>query len=275
MIWTTQPRSDLGGHKAIVTGQGRPIVLFHGVGLRAEAWAAQIADLQADYQIIAPDMPGHGAAPCPPVPMPLAGYAQNLARVLEALEEPALIVGHSMGALIALELASHRPDRVCGVAALNAVFQRNPAAAAAVRARAESLTGDSLPDPDPTLTRWFGASDTPERRACDQWLRSADPRGYKWAYSAFAQTLGPEPRDLRAIACPVLFATGADEPNSTPEMSQQMAQETPDSQALIIEGAAHMLPMTHPDTINAALRRLAARVWPAPSGPRPDTVERN
>jgi pimeloyl-ACP methyl ester carboxylesterase len=207
--------------------------------------------------------------------MSVAGYAKTLESVLEALEAPALIVGHSMGALIALELACHRPDRVCGVAALNAVFQRSPTAAAAVRARAESLTGDGLPDPAPTLTRWFGTSDTPARRACTAWLRSVDPRGYKWAYSAFAQTLGPEPRDLHAIACPVLYATGADEPNSTPEMSQRMAQETPNALVLIVDGAAHMLPMTHPDTTNEALRRLAARVWPAPSGPKPDTAERS
>ena len=74
------------------------------------------------------------------------------------------------GAMIALDLAVRHPHLVKGVAALNAIYRRSPKAAEAVRRRATELsaTGDS--DPEATLTRWFGDRDTPERRACREWL---------------------------------------------------------------------------------------------------------
>ena len=70
--------------------------------------------------------------------MALADYAEA---ALAVLAEPALIVGHSMGAMIALDMAVRHPEMVRGVAALNAVFERDAAAAAAVAVLAESAAG--------------------------------------------------------------------------------------------------------------------------------------
>jgi pimeloyl-ACP methyl ester carboxylesterase len=53
--------------------------------------------------------------------------------------------------------------------------------------------------------------------------------------------------------------TGAQEPNSTPAMSRAMADLAPDGQAVIIEGAAHMLPMTHREEVNTHLLSFAER----------------
>ncbi|MFD2856780.1 alpha/beta fold hydrolase [Seohaeicola zhoushanensis] len=61
---------------------------------------------------------------------------------------------------------------------------------------------------------------------------------------------------------PALFMTGEAEPNSTPAMSRAMAELAPQGQALVVPGAAHMLPMTHPDVVNAALLDLAADCLP-------------
>ncbi|MFC4670122.1 alpha/beta fold hydrolase [Seohaeicola nanhaiensis] len=258
MIWTTRPRSDLGGLAAITAGEGPLVLLLHGVGLRAEAWNAQIDALSARYRVVAPDLPGHGGSA--PVGIErLGAYTDAVARLLD---EPALVVGHSMGALIALDLAGRYPDLVDGLAALNSVFRRSDSARAAVRARAETLDGQSVADPTPTLRRWFGETQSPERAACEAWLRGIDPEGYRAAYNVFARSDGPSSASLRALAVPALFMTGEAEPNSTPAMSRAMADLAPQGQAVIVPGAAHMLPMTHTEVVNAALLDLAADCLP-------------
>ena len=65
-----------------------------------------------------------------------------------------------------------------------------------------------------------------------------------------------------------LFMTGGHEPNSTPAMSRRMASLVSDGMALIVEDAAHMMPMTHPSEVNQALRQFAREV-PAMSGIEP------
>lgn len=260
MMPTTLQRSEIAGLSAIETGDGQPVLLLHGVGLQAEAWGAQIKALAGAYHVIAPDMPGHGQSRLMEGVETLADYATAIAQVLDQQPVPALVIGHSMGAMIALELAIRMPQKVSGVAALNAVFRRSPKAAAAVKARANSLDGITTPDPTPTLTRWFGAKPSAARTSCEKWLRTADPKGYKQAYTAFANADGPRKDALTALACPALCVTGAQEPNSTPQMSRAMAAQAPLGQALIIEGAAHMMPMTHADQVNTALMAFAQQV---------------
>ncbi len=238
------------------------MLLLHGVGLQAEAWRAQIKMLSGNYHVIAPDMPGHGQSPGRPCLVTVAEYAQAYVPVLKSLPEPALVVGHSMGAMIALELARCAPDNIKAVAALNAIFERSPEAAAAVQSRAGALDEAGVPNPAPTLARWFGAAQSPERSACESWLRAADPSGYKQAYTAFAHSDDPKQSTLEALACPALFATGALEPNSTPEMSNAMAKLAPQGRALILDGAAHMMPMTHADEVNCALWDFTQEIWP-------------
>ena len=257
MTWTTRQRSDVGELAAIVKGRGPLILMIHGVGLRAEAFAGQIDALAQDHRVIAIDVPGHGESAMMPGLADIAAYTDVCAATFS---EPALVVGHSMGAMIALDMAHRYPDRLRGVAALNAVFDRSDEAAAAVRNRANSLDGKTVADPEPTLTRWFGDSPSVERDACRSWLTSVDPAAYKSAYAAFATSNVPRAAALQALSCPVLFATGAAEPNSTPQMSLTMAGHAPDGQAVVIAGAAHMMPMTHVSQVNEALLQFAQRV---------------
>ena len=241
MTWTTRPRSDFGTLQAVRAGEGPCVLLLHGVGLRAEAWGAQIDALSPDHQVIAPDM-----GP------PARSLSEYTRRVAEGMDGPAWVVGHSMGAMMALDLAVNYPEKVLGVAALNAIYRRSPEATKAVRARAALLDGRTNPDPETPLTRWFGAAPSPERDACAQWLTTVDPAAYRAAYTVFAHEDGPARLDT--LTCPALFLTGAEEPNSTPAMSHAMAAAAPQGTAHIIEGAAHMMPMTHPAAVNAYLR---------------------
>lgn len=255
MTWTTRPRSDFGNLAAIRSGEGRPLVLLHGVGLRAEAWAVQIESLSQNWSVIAPDLPGHGESPILLGQPVLRDYVDQVAL---AIGEPVCIAGHSMGAMIALDLAIRYPDKVRCVAALNAIYRRTVEAASAVQRRAAGLDGVHAADPSGPLARWFGDVTSPEALACEGWLTNVAPAGYKAAYNVFAREDGPADAGLTSLEPPALFATGTAEPNSTPAMSHAMAALVPDGRAIFLEGAAHMMPMTHPEAVNKMLAAFFA-----------------
>ena len=141
---------------------GPPVVLIHGVGLRADTWGAQIETLAQDYRVYAFDTPGRGgSAPVGENPT-LADYTDRFAEAIATLDEPALVAGHSMGALIVLDLGIRYPALVSGVAALNGVFRRSDAAKKGAQGRAADLTAGKSADLGATLPRWFG--DTPNWR---------------------------------------------------------------------------------------------------------------
>ena len=238
MTWTSRRRSDFGPLRAIVAGAGPSVVMIHGVGLRAEAWAKQIDAMRERFRVVAVDLPGHGESPVPSPDMKLRDFSDTIA---SSLGSPALVVGHSMGAMIALDIAVRHRQRVQGVAALNAIFQRERAAAEAVRLRADSLDGRTVAEPEPTLTRWFGEALSSERDACKAWLRSVDPEAYRTAFSVFAREDGLAPATLATLSCPAFFMTGAKEPNSTPAMSRAMADLAP-------KGSVQIVDPLHPDT---------------------------
>lgn len=249
-MWTTRPRSKNAGIASIKQGDGHRLLLIHGVGLRAEAWNAQIDCLSNKFRVIAADMPGHGESDR------IEGKAELMAftsRMVSAIESPAVVLGHSMGALIALNLAIHYPDLVRGVVAMNAVFRRTEQAKQAVRQRAASLSSAISADPEPALKRWFGSAQTDARSACETWLKTADIDGYSAAYRVFAKEDGPTDQGLAGLGCPALFMTGGQDHNSTPEMSEAMARSAPFGRSLVVDKAAHMMPMTHPDQVNEAV----------------------
>jgi pimeloyl-ACP methyl ester carboxylesterase len=228
-------------------------MLVHGVGLRAEAWGGQLAGLAQLGHVMAVDMPGHGESPRIADDPRLVDYTDAIAATLT---EPAVVVGHSFGAMIALDMAIRYPKLVHGVAALNGIFQRGAAAKEAVLARAASLDGKTSADPTATLVRWFGAEQSAARNACRGWLGAVDPAGYRDAYRVFASEDGPSGAALRDLHCPALFLTGENEPNSTPQMSQRMAEMAPFGRVAVLTGAAHMLPLTHATEVTAILENF-------------------
>jgi (E)-2-((N-methylformamido)methylene)succinate hydrolase len=267
MTWTTLPRSNsatgLAWHQR---GSGPAVILIHGVGLRAESWGGILPGLATQHTVYALDLPGHGDSPMIDKADPtVSDYTDQIASSLQELPGPVCVAGHSLGALISLDLAARYPEMVQAVAALNSIYRRSPASAQAVRARATSLaqaqSGQDA-DPQPTLTRWFGNPPAPANQAandaCRDWLIHGSLPGYAAAYHAFAFSDGPEDTALEQIACPALLLTASDDPNSTPAMSEALARIIPNGRAHIISGAAHMAPMTHAAMIAKILAEFFA-----------------
>mgnify|MGYP001765586683 CR=1 FL=1 len=255
MMSRTLRLSDGLSVRVLEAGSGAPVLLIHGVGMRAEAWAPQQAALAADHRVIAVDMPGHGESdPLPGVPG-LPNYVAWAARVVQALGlGPVSVAGHSMGALIAAGLAVELPDLVARAALLNGVYRRSPEAKAAVLARAAEI-GAGAGGIEAPLARWFGPEDADLRDRVAGWLRGVSQTGYAAAYRAFAEGDTVYADRLAGIRCPLLVLTADGDANSTPAMTEAMAALAPQGRAVVIAGHRHMVNLTAPQIVTAELSR--------------------
>lgn len=239
-------------------GQGPAMLLIHGVGMRADYWTNIVPALARNFSLTVIDMPGHGESRAFEETDPeLWRYTDSIAEVCAVVSQPVIVVGHSMGALIALDMVVRYSDHVTGIGVFNGVYRRSHESLKAIHARVAELSALKATDPSATLERWFGQ--TPEginaqsADACRGWLADANKAGYRDAYRAFANADAPTDEQLQQIKCPALFMTGALEPNSTPAMSQSMSQLVPDSACIVVDEARHMMSMTHGAQIVAAL----------------------
>lgn len=98
--------------RRVVEPQAPPILLLHGLGVGGSVWQAFARRLVPSFAAIAPDLRGHGQSDAPPGSYTPQDYATDLAALIEAESQPAPVVGHSLGSLVALALADRAPQRV-------------------------------------------------------------------------------------------------------------------------------------------------------------------
>ncbi|WP_291994658.1 alpha/beta hydrolase [Candidatus Accumulibacter sp. ACC003] len=117
-----------------------PLLLIHGAANDRDCWHSVAAGLAAaGCAVLAPDLPGHGLSAGPPL-RSIEALADWLPALLDAAAvEQAVLVGHSMGSLVALECAARQPQRVSRLALLGA---------SAPMPVAEALLGRAATHPD-------------------------------------------------------------------------------------------------------------------------------
>jgi magnesium chelatase accessory protein len=114
-----------------VMGTGPTLLLLHGAGAATHSWRALAPLLARDFQVIAPDLPGHGFTETPgSAGLSLIGMADAVAGLLDALDaKPHLAVGHSAGAAIAIRMRLDGRVGEGGVVGLNGALAPFPGAA--------------------------------------------------------------------------------------------------------------------------------------------------
>ncbi|WP_334183154.1 alpha/beta fold hydrolase [Novosphingobium sp.] len=240
-------------------GDNPPVILIHGVGLSQAMWGAQKAALKHAYRVITLDMLGHGGSTAPAADAGLDDYADQVAALMDRLGvEKAILVGFSMGALVARAFALRFPGRLSGLVLLNGVFNRSEDVRATILGRVDEVRqAGPAANSEAAIERWF----TPEFRAAEPGyiadlrahMAGNDHHGYLTSYGLFASQDNFGADRLGEIAVPTLVATGEFDVGSTPEMTRELAARIPGAKAQVVADARHMMPVEMPEETNALL----------------------
>jgi pimeloyl-ACP methyl ester carboxylesterase len=153
-------------------GSGPALMLIHGYGGAASNWTLVAPRLLERYRVIVPDLPGHGGSSAlPGPPERVDPYAERLAALLN---EPAVLVGHSLGAVVALRLAVRRPELVQGLVLAGAA-----GIGSSTRSAERTLTFISVVQPGKRIARLWRpfARNAFLRRVAFGSVSVIDPRG--------------------------------------------------------------------------------------------------
>jgi len=207
----------------LVSGEGEPLLLVHGLGGAAANWLALAPLLRPGRRLLLPELPGHGGSEPPAAAPSLNVYADRLAALLDhEAAAPAAVVGHSLGGAIVLRLAIRRPDAVSALVLAGAA-----GISSATRNARYALTVTGIVKPGRKLApyrRRIARSNALKRAVFGRW-GAADPEAlppelveaflsgpprHTDTVSAAKALVRDDPRpDLDRVRCPSLVLWGA------------------------------------------------------------------
>jgi len=244
-------------------GTGPALVLLHGIGNQSGSWVRQLEALGGRFRTVAWDAPGYGESDrLQPESPTAADYADALAGLLDALgiARPVL-VGSSLGALIATAFAASRPERTAGLLLLN------PAAGyglADPKEREERLTtrlqrlarlgpeGMAL-EPSPGM---LSSAASTEARALAAWSNARiRPDGYAQAARMLAH--GRLVEDAARYAGRVLVVAASADTITPPAGCERIARAFPRADCRLLDGPGHLSYLDAPAIVNAIIADFA------------------
>jgi pimeloyl-ACP methyl ester carboxylesterase len=263
---------DLGGPA------GAPVVVaVHGLGGSALNWGLLAPRLAATHRVLAVDLFGHGRSGVPVGPGGLAADRRMLHRLLtEVVGEPVVLIGHSMGGVLALRHTADHPDTVDRLVVLGApvpagsgrtdrvmltkrALLRLPGVAGAVRRKLAGLTPEQVVDQQlrqatPHVDRI--PADAVAASVAETRLRAGLPdadraQAVQWAgildTMALLGRAAAWRRTLAGIAVPTLWLQGADDPLADAGDAAVLAGSRPDWPFQVREGVGHLLALEDPE----------------------------
>jgi pimeloyl-ACP methyl ester carboxylesterase len=256
---------------------GPPLWLLHGVARRGTDFTPLLTELSARWSLRAPDQRGHGRSERAPGRYHVTDYVADLVALLRRGTEPAVLVGHSLGALVALGAAAATPLAVRAVALLDppsssflaragetiyrdlwAGMRRLAGGGRPLSTTARELADLSLPGATPYETVRLGdIRDAAAIRFLARCLQDLDPdvlgppldRSWLTGFDPLALAAG--------IRCPALLVSAdADRGGMLPPRdADALAAALPDGYRVSLPGVGHLV---HWEAPEATLRLLHA-----------------
>ncbi len=238
--------------RRVVEPVAPPVVLLHGLGVSGSVLQPFARRLLPQLAAVVPDLRGHGESDAPRVGYLPADYAADLAELIHAeLEPPVPIAGHSLGALVAMQLAATRPELVAWLVLLDPPLDaalHNTEVEDVYRLR-HAPAGDLEAY---LLERNPGGGELLAGALAREFRRAAD--------AAFATLLAAGPFSaLPVTARTLLIQADPSKGGVLGDRAAAAALETlGHAQLLKLEGASHAVHASHPAEVAAAIRRFAA-----------------
>ncbi|NNF23640.1 MAG: alpha/beta fold hydrolase [Rhodobacteraceae bacterium] len=261
-----------------IAGTGPTVLLLHGAGGATQSWRGIFEPLTCDFQVIAPDLPGQGFTKmgtrqrCGLRPM-----AEDLAALCKKQKwAPDLIIGHSAGGALALELDRLlAPKGIVGINAALGKFQGIAGWLFPIMAKVMALSPFV-----PALFARLSGNERRVRELLDSTGSKLDDRGiglYQTLVSdrghvdatlaMMAQwQIDPLLDALPGITTPALFITGAEDGAVPPGTSSAAAAKMPNAEVIQHAGYGHLIHEEAPDTVISDITSFAARLKLLPPG---------
>ena len=251
------------------TGRGECVLMIMGQGAGGNVWSMyQVPALKsAGYEVITFDNRGVPPSDVPPGDYSLADLVADTAGLIEALDAgPCRLVGSSLGALVATQLAISRPDLVtCCV--LVAIRARSDAVRRALSAGERALTRDGVQLPrayqaSMSVLQMFSPATLNDEAAVSAWLDVFEMSAARRA-SASGQDaidLDSDRRGgLRAVSVPCRVIAFSDDLMCPPHLGAEVAEAIPDCDYVEIGSCGHLGHLERPEEVNSAIIEFLAK----------------
>lgn len=249
-------------------GEGSSVVLVHGTALGRHVWDETVAALGGGVRAIAYDRRAYGEseAPEPYRGTTVGEQAEDAAGLIEALgAAPAVVCGHDLGALVALDLVRRHPGlaraAVLVEPPLLALSQAGPATVAELREAIEQGARDADESSAGAVDAYLETMAGPDFLDMIGEARLSSAHG---AARAFGADLAAPPtfafsrRDLRATEAPIVVVAGARSSAVRREVSRSLTDLL--AEATLSEAdAGHLVPLEAPETVARAIVEVGAR----------------
>lgn len=215
-----------------------PIVLLHAMGASHRMWRAQVEALGDRYEVLAPDLPGHGATGGR---FTLAAAVDQVRELLRDRTSPAHLVGASLGANVALRVALDEPGLVASLVLSGAAVEMSRAGVTIQRVVTAVLPLSMTSEMSATIVR---PADDRDRAAFVDDIRRAGKRTQADALRELRRD-HLEPR-LGEVEVPVLVCCGSAD-TSNLASARLLAARLPDATLRIVPDGGHLWNLQDPD----------------------------
>lgn len=264
----SRPRAAAGEarlHFELAQKDGPAIVFLHPVGLDLHAWDGVVGRLPERMTTLSVDFRGHGRSAAPTSPFSLDDLARDVAHLVRStLDRPVVVVGASMGGMVAQIVGVERLCDVRGLVLIDTAATFTETAREAIRDRAGRALESGMPGLiDETIERWFSPAFRDERpdvvAATKERLATDDARTHAWAWRAIAELDVFD--DLPRIEAPALVLSGGEDVSTPPLVGRELARQLRDGRFTELAGAGHMSFIEQPDRVAAELTAFSDEVW--------------
>lgn len=253
-----------------------PVIMLHGIMGHAREWDGLVEPLSARHRVVVPDQRGHGASDRAAEYSP-AVLADDVVALIEHLGEPRVsVVGHSMGGMAALMLASRRPELVERLVVIDVGPDTvDGELALELRAFVAALGAASYASVDEAFAEW---SDNPLvdparlRHYVEHCLVAGTDGRLRWSFDGaglprfFDSVSASELWDaVDGVRCPALLIRGEHSPALSTATAEAMVRRFANGRLVVIAGGGHDLGVEQPAAVAAAVAPFLARSSVRPS----------